>query len=127
MTYRSRNTSPDVWERAQKGGATKHDCDYLAANKEDAQPSAILRSTWNIYLGLGLPPMHHLAESWMEWGHPVSIMDATQGDTIVLKYHKTHFVGLFETWQFQNVRVFSSEPGGVFPRTAIRAIRRLRL
>lgn len=138
MSSQRRNTSPEIWERAYGitsiREAEQHDCRYLAAGQgTESQYSAILRSTWNIYLAFGLPPMHHFAESWMEWGGPITISEAEQGDTVILRMGKVHHVALWQAWNGEGlVRVFGGCNGqdarsSDFPRTAIRAIRRLRL
>ncbi len=92
--------------------------------------SAEARSYWGIMTETGLPARHHNPESWMEWGEPVSIMDAQKGDTIILKSNGHHVVGLWESWQVDEVKVFCLEGkagSSFYGRKSIRGIRRLRM
>lgn len=132
MSSRSRNTSPEIWDRVQSRHAGNY-CPAAEGKATEAQWNAILRSTWNILLGFGLPPMHHMAESWMEWGEPVTISEAVPGDTVILRVNGRHIVALWQAWEGDSrVKVFGGTAPAMIessdhPRTAIRGIRRLRL
>lgn len=53
-----------------------------------------IRGLWGLETGTGVPPAHYRAASWLKWGEPVKLPDAKMGDTIILKRHGGHHVGL---------------------------------
>lgn len=96
-------------------------------NKKPHHTSAETRTRWALCTLTGLPPLHPSPESWMEWGTPVSINDAEEGDTVILKAAGKFIVGLFHAWGEDNtLKILCTQPGpATFPKTAVRGIRRL--
>lgn len=105
--------------------------DYAAADRIrhllPNHTSSQIRTQWALATFTGLPPCHPAPESWMDWGTPVSINDAAQGDTVILKAAGKFTVGLFHAWGEQGtVQILDAKPGhSSFPKTAVRGIRRL--
>ena len=92
-----------------------------------------IRGLWGLETSTGVPADHYRAASWMGWGQPVTISEAQEGDTVILRRPGGKHVALFEKWQGDDfVQLFGGNQSNgtnskAFRKTDIIGIRRLLL
>lgn len=56
-----------------------------------------IRGLWGLETGTGVPKDHFRAKEWLNWGKPVKLADAVQGDTVVFRRSGGGHVALFSS------------------------------
>ncbi|WP_256200408.1 TIGR02594 family protein [Verrucomicrobium spinosum] len=105
--------------------------DWLDQDDSKTAWCGIFRGTVGHLTATGVPAEHYRAANWLNWGEPVKLDDARQGDTVVFSRTGGNHVAIFDRLEGDKVWVLGGNQGNAvsiapYARSLVRGVRRFK-